>query len=145
MSSLDKLKKLKVKTAFSYYEEKASDTEINFGWKTSDVESIEVPFVVSYGSKSKSISEEDLKWSKQAGVNAASLNDYLLYFKALTGDDPESFYKKWCNDLDALEDIRRSESVRYREGEGMFLISLSKLLYSGEKFTQYGRIFKLIK
>ena len=145
MSSLDKLKKLKVKRAFSYYEERVSDTEINFGWKDSEVESVKAPFVVSYGSKSKSISDEDLSWSKQAGVNAASLDDYLLYFKALTGDDPDSFYKKWNNDLESLEEIRKSENTKYRDGEGSFLLSLSKLLSSGEKFTQYGRIFKLIK
>ena len=100
---------------------------------------------MSYGSKSKTINEDDAKWSKDAGINAASLSDYLRYFTALTGDSPDDFLAKWSDDLTKLEDLRKSSNPQYRDGEGEFLISLANLLKDGGKFTQYGRIFKLIR
>ena len=145
MSNIDKLKKLKVKTAFGYHEERISDTEISFGWKNVSLEDLSFPYVVSYGSKSKSISEEDSKWSKEAGANAASLDDYKAYFKSLTGDSPYDFSQKWAGDLPSLEETRMSANPNYRDGEGAFLLSLSKLLSDGTKFSQYGRIFRLIE
>jgi len=145
MSSNDTIKKLKVKSCFAYHEERASDTEITFGWIPMEKDSLELPFVVSYGSKAKSINEADVRWSKEAGVNAASLSDYLRYFKSLTGDSPSDFLSKWEKDLPQLEGIRKSSNPNYREGEGEFLLSLAKLLKDGGKFTQYGRIFKLIQ
>lgn len=135
---------LKVKSFFAYHEERVSDTEVNFGWIPSKKDSLESPFIVSYGSRSKNITEEDLRWSKDAGVNAASLSDYLKYFKSLTGDSPEDFHSKWSSDLDSLEKIRQDLNPNYRAGEGKFLLSLSNLLLNGTKFSQYGRIFKLI-
>ncbi len=108
-------------------------------------DSLEIPFIVSYGSKAKSVVDEDAKWSKEAGINAASLSDYLRYFRSLTGDSPSDFLSKWEDDLPKLEEVRKTSNPKYRKGEGGFLISLAKLLRDGDKFTQYGRIFKLIQ
>ena len=145
MSSIDTLKRLKVKNCFAYHESKVSDSEIEFGWKELKPEEVELPIVVSYGSKSKSVSKEDAEWSKGAGVNAASYSDYVRYFTALTGDSPADFYDKWNDNLEDLEKIRASANPQYRDGEGKFLVSLSNLLNNGVKFSQYGRLFKLIE
>jgi hypothetical protein len=145
MSNADIAKRFRVKTCFAYHEERASDTEITFGWIPMDKASLEAPFVMSYGSKSKSVSEDDAEWSKDAGINAASLEDYLRYFVSLTGDSPSDFVEKWRDDSSSLEEMRKASNPQYREGEGKFLISLANLLVGGGKFTQYGRIFKLIQ
>lgn len=140
----EQVKRLRVRSCFAYHEEKVSDTEIAFGWVPLDTANLEMPFIVSYGSKSKSVSKDDAEWSKQAGVNAASLSDYLRYFNSLTGDSPEEFISKWGDDEDKLEEVRSSSNPQYREGEGAFLLSLASLLLGGSKFSKYGRIFKLI-
>jgi len=145
MSKDEIAKKFKIKSCFAYHEERTSDTEVSFGWIPMDKRRLETPFVMSYGSKSKTINEDDAKWSKDAGINAASLSDYLRYFTALTGDSPDDFLAKWSDDLTKLEDLRKSSNPQYRDGEGEFLISLANLLKDGGKFTQYGRIFKLIR
>ena len=145
MNKKEAAKKYKVNSCFAYHEERTSDTEVSFGWIPMDKGRLETPFVMSYGSKAKSITEEDAKWSKNAGSNAASLSDYLRYFTALTGDSPSDFLDKWSDDSSGLEDLRKSSNPQYRDGEGVFLISLANLLKDGGKFTQYGRIFKLIK
>ena len=145
MSSGEVAKKFKIKSCFAYHEERTSETEVSFGWIPMDKGRLETPFIMSYGSKSKSISEDDAKWSKDAGINAASLSDYLRYFTALTGDSPDDFLERWKEDKLGLEELRKSSNPNYRDGEGGFLLSLATLLKDGEKFTQYGRIFKLIK
>ncbi len=144
-SILGDLKRLRVKSCFAYHEEKVDDTEIMFGWKPLKLEDMEKPFVVSYGSKAKSVSEKDLEWSKDAGVNAASLKDYNRYFQSLTGDSAEDFLSKWLDNNDELEQVRKTSNPKYRDGEGAFLISLANLLVDGKKFSQYGRIFKIIE
>ncbi len=138
------IKKHKVKSCFAYHEEKTSDKETVFGWKPLEKSDLKAPFVVSYGSKAKGISKEDVDWSKEAGVNAASLEDYSKYFKSLTGDFPSEFLSKWSGEVDSLEAVRRSANSSYRDGEGKFLISLAGLIENGTKFTQYGRIFKVV-
>ena len=138
-------KKYKVKSCFAYHEERTSDVEVSFGWIPMEKDNLEMPFVISYGSKAKSVKEQDAQWSKDAGVNAASLSDYLGYFTSLTGDSPADFLAKWSNDLPKLEELRESSNHQYREGEGEVLVSLANLLVGGNKFTQYGRIFKLIQ
>ena len=145
MSSHDMVKKFKIKSCFAYHEENASDTEVTFGWIPMDKNNLETPFVISYGSKSKSVSENDAKWSKEAGINAASLADYMRYFTSLTGDTPGDFLTKWSSEPSKLEEFRKAANPQYRDGEGEFLISLANLLEEGGKFTQYGRIFKLIQ
>jgi|TARA_Y100000287_G_scaffold185183_1_gene187785 hypothetical protein len=139
------IKKLKIKKCFAYHEEKKSEEEVEFGWKNHSLESLSLPFVVSYASKSKNISDEDKKWSKEAGVNAASLEDYKRYFTALTGDEPDLYLETWGNKPSELEDVRRALNPKYKDGEGLFLISLAKLITKGGRFSQYGRVYKLIE
>lgn len=145
MSSDEVAKKFKVKSCFAYHEERTSESEVSFGWIPMERSRLEIPFVMSYGSKSKAVSDNDAKWSKDAGINAASLSDYLRYFTALTGDSPDEFLTKWNEDVLKLEALRESSNPGYRDGEGSFLLSLANLLKDGGKFTQYGRIFKLVK
>ena len=145
MLSSEAVKKFKIKSCFAYHEERTSDTEVSFGWIPMERDNLEMPFIVSYGSKAKTVNETDAKWSEDAGVNAASLSDYLRYFTSLTGDSPSDFSIKWNSDVSNLEELRKTANPQYREGEGTFLISLAKLLNDGGKFAQYGRIFKLIQ
>jgi len=145
MNNNEVIKKFKIKSCFAYHEERASDKEVTFGWIPMDKDNLEAPFVISYGSKAKTINKNDAKWSKDAGINAASLSDYMRYFTSLTGDTPGDFLDKWSNDTSELEELRKTANPQYRDGEGEFLISLANLLKEGGKFTQYGRIFKLIR
>ena len=145
MKNSEILKKFKINSCFAYHEERTSDAEVTFGWIPMDKSNLEMPFIVSYGSKSKLVSKSDAEWSKDAGVNAASLGDYMRYFTSLTGDSPVDFSAKWSNDVSRLEEVRKSSNPQYRDGEGEFLLSLATLLQEGGKFTQYGRIFKLIR
>jgi hypothetical protein len=139
------IKKLKIKSCFAYHEEHVSDTETTFGWIPMEKSGLETPFIISYGSKAKTVNEDDAKWSKDAGINAASLSDYMRYFTSLTGDSPSDFFDKWSEDSSKLEELRKTANPQYRAGEGEFLVSLAKLLKEGGRFTQYGRIFKLIR
>jgi hypothetical protein len=128
-------KKFKIKSCFAYHEEQSSETEVAFGWIPMEKDNLEKPFVISYGSKSKSVTDVDSEWSKDAGINAASLSDYLRYFTSLTGDSPDDFSSKWGMDLVKLEALRKSSNPNYRQGEGAFLLSLARLLKDGGKFT----------
>ena len=139
------IKKLKIKKCFAYHEERRSEEEIEFGWKDHPVEDLSMPFVVSYASKSKNISDEDKEWSKEAGINAASLEDYKRYFTALTGDKPDLYLDTWANKPSELEDVRKALNPKYKDGEGLFLLSLAKLITKGGRFSQYGRVYKLIE
>lgn len=136
---------LKIDHAFSYHEERVSDSEIRFGWKEEAVSNVEAPYILSYGSKSKKASSEEVQWSKDAGTNAASLNDYISYFSALTGSNAEDFLSKWGSDVDSLESHRTDVNPNYKVGEGKFLLSLASLIHNGKRFSQYGRVFKLIQ
>lgn len=141
---MSKAKEPKVGSVFAYHEERVSGSEIKFGWIKTSSEDLSKPYVVSYGSRSKKATDRDIAWSKEAGVNAASLGDYKRYFSSLTGEPPEPFLDKWGAAPNSLEEHRVAVNPNYRKGEGLFLISLAKLISSGKKFSQYGRVFRLI-
>tara|TARA_Y100000310_G_scaffold276024_1_gene292882 strand:+ start:977 stop:1420 length:444 start_codon:yes stop_codon:yes gene_type:complete len=137
------LKKYKIKKVYSYHEEKIDDS-ISFGWRASKEIDLDESIVVSTMSKSKKASENDIEWSRREGNSAATLVDYTRYFEALTGGTPDDFVKAWESRLVELEDARKRDNQRYREGEGEFLLSLAKLLSEGKKFSKFGRVYKIV-
>jgi hypothetical protein len=140
--------KYKVNKFYSYVEEKVAVTptvsNIFYGWEQSDVIDTSQKLVLSTASKSKKVTDDEASWSKQEGISATSLADYRRYFVAATGESPENFLDKWKDSLDKLESLRESENPQYRSGEGDFLIKLSRLIVSGDKFVKFGRIYKVI-
>ena len=138
---------MKVDKFYLYKELPSKGGNIFFGWTTA--ESIE-PFqegdlIVSYASKSKKVSKEDVDWSKEEGSSASPLVDYEKYFFALTGLSPDSFLERWSSNPEALEESRKKNGSSYRDGEGVLLLNLAQLLTGKkDKFSKFGRIYKRI-
>ncbi len=138
------LNREKIGKIYSYKEEQVSDSTVEFGWVKTDDLDISGPVVVSYPSKSKKVSEDDKEWSKKEGKNASSLECYIRYFSALTGLTPNAFLEEWEFDLEGLEEYRRDNNPSYRDEEGLFLINIAKLISESKRFSQFGRIYKVI-
>ena len=144
MNSSDFIKKHKVAKVYVYEQHQADKGAVMFGWKLTEAIDLNESIVLSSSSKSKKVSEKDKEWAVSEGNSAASLADYKLYFKALTGLDPFEFLNKWSKDTGGLERYRKSNSPFYREGEGAFLIDLALLIKDERKFVRFGRIYKVI-
>jgi hypothetical protein len=140
----DFIKKQRIKKIYAYHEEKKDKNTVSFGWVPSKSLDLNNPVVVSSVSKSKKVSDPDKEWSEKEGNNAASLLDYNKYFQSLTGDSPDDFVTKWELKEDELEELRKRANKMYREEEGIFLLSLAKLLSEGVKFSKFGRVYKII-
>lgn len=136
------IKKNKINNIYSYHQVALGDNRIEYGWKNSETLDLESPIVITYESKSKKISDEDLEWSKSEGKNAANLSCYLNYFTAATKMSPEEFIDKWSGNEDELSSLNTAESNR--GDEGAFMIDLARFLSNGGKMVRYGRIFKII-
>ena len=140
----DFIKKQRIKKIYAYHEEKQDKNTVSFGWVPSKSLDLNNSVVVSSVSKSKKTSDSDKEWSEKEGNSAASLSDYKRYFQSLTGESPDDFVSKWGLKEDELEELRKRANKRYREKEGAFLLSLAKLLSEGEKFSSFGRVYKII-
>jgi len=138
------LKKEKIDKIYSYHEVRKDKYSVEFGWVPSNTINLNKPVVISYPSKGKSISEEDKQWSSEEGKNASSLDDYEKYYAALTGESPDVFIDMWANGIPDLESLREKDNPGYRNGEGKFLYNLALLISTGKKFTEFGRIYKII-
>ena len=138
------LKKEKINKIYSYREVRKDKYSVEFGWAPSDTINLNKPVVISYPSKGKGISDKDREWSLEEGKNASSLDDYKKYFSALTGEPPDIFIDMWADGILDLESLREKDNPGYRDGEGRFLYSLALLISTGKKFTEFGRIYKII-
>ena len=138
------IKKYRVNKLYAYHEKSTDKRTVSFGWVDSKSLDLNNPVVLSSSSKAKSVSDDDRNWGKSEGNSAASLADYKKYFEALTGSDAGSFYDEWKDKEDQLEEMRSASNKHYRDGEGSFLISLANLIANNEKFTKFGRIYKII-
>lgn len=133
--------KYKINKFYKYAEHRVGD-RIEFGWVPS--EDVDTPAVISYGSKSLSITEAEAEWSKNEGVNAASLVDYRRYFAALTGDEAEDFLEKWKDKFADFPSHWASLQSNYTEEQGRFILSLAHLIVEEKKFSMFGRIYKVV-
>lgn len=136
---------LKIDKYYRYKEVPERGGKISFGWEAVADIVLSQKLVLSYPSKSSKVTDLDIGWSHREGVSATSFDDYVLFFKALTGNSPSDFDGRWSDVEDQLEGERRLYNKSYREDEGKFLLNLSKLL-SGktERFSQYSRVFKAV-
>jgi hypothetical protein len=137
-------KDIRPNKVYKYKEIPSSDGSIAYGWSSDDLEiNFDLPVVISTLSKSKYVTESDMDWSKQEGVTAAYLSDYRSYFESSTGDTVESFLEKWDGvDDEVLNMLVEPDSER--EDRGRFLVLLAKLIRDGNKFSMYGRVYKLV-
>lgn len=153
MSLSDFIKRHKVSKMYTYRQYQAEGATI-FGWNLTDSIDLNEPMVLSSSSMSKRVSEVDRDWSELEGNTVASLEDYRLYFEALTGSSPSVFLGKWKDDVSSLEDVLKANSeategvdlsrIPYRKGEGAFLVSLALLVVDKKRFVRFGRIYKVV-
>jgi len=136
------IKKNKINNIYSYHQAEVSDGRIEYGWKVSNDLDLRQPIVVTYQSKSKKISDEDLEWSKSEGKNAANLSCYMSYFFAATKMNPDEFIERWSGNESELNNLNSAENTR--GDEASFMIDLARFLRDGGKMIRYGRIFKLV-
>lgn len=134
-------KKYKIGKFYKYAEHQIGD-RIEFGWVPT--EDVETPAVISYNSRSQSVTPNEAEWSKNEGVNATSLSDYRQYFSALTGFAAEEFLEKWKDDLDGFPSHWQSLQSNYTEQQGLFVIALAKLIVDEKKFSMFGRVYKVV-
>jgi hypothetical protein len=144
MSAEDFIKKFKINKLYSYHEERGEGKSVLFGWILSKSLNSDGPVVISSISKSKKASDIDKERSKAEGNSAAYVSDYNKYFKSLTGETAASFLDKWKEKSDELEELRRRTNPNYRDEEGLFLLSLAKLLTENKKFSKFGRVYKIV-
>ena len=138
------IKRQKIGKIYSYHEIQKDSSNIEYGWVESDDLDVSKPVVLSYSSSSKKVTDEDKDWSKKEGRTAANLECYQKYFSALTSVTPLEFIEMWEHDTDDLEDFARSNNQNYREGEGLFLLNIADLVVNHRKFSQFGRIYKVV-
>jgi len=144
VNSSDFIKKYKVAKIYAYEQHQVDKDTVMFGWKLAGQINSNESIILSSSSKSKKVSESDKEWSAVEGNSAASLSDYELYFKALTGLHASDFLSKWGDNVESLEQSRRQDNPSYREGEGAFLVDLAYLIRDRKKFIRFGRIYKVI-
>jgi hypothetical protein len=133
--------KYKIGKFYKYAEHRVGD-RVEFGWVPA--EDVDTPAVISYNSKSQSVTEEQAEWSKEEGVNATSLSDYRRYFAALTGDEAEDFLDKWEDKLADFPTHWASLQSNYTEEQGKFVVALARLIVDEKKFSMFGRVYKVI-
>ena len=138
------IKKQKIGKIYSYHEVHKDPTSIEYGWVESDTLDTSRPVVLSYSSSSKKVTDKDRDWSKKEGRTAASIECYQRYFSALTSVTPLEFIEMWENETDDLEGFVKASNENYREGEGLFLLNIADLVVSHRKFSQFGRIYKVV-
>ncbi len=141
----DFIKKYKITRMYKYAQAPRSSKEIEFGWADSSELDLSQPIIITSASKSKELSPAEVAWSeREGGANAASLDEYLKYFKALVGSSPEEFLTKW--DSKEQEFIQHWQQIHpnYKIESADWIIGIAKLICKDQKFTQFGRIFKKI-
>tara|TARA_A100001011_G_C14141771_1_gene770006 strand:+ start:459 stop:905 length:447 start_codon:yes stop_codon:yes gene_type:complete len=144
MSLGEFLKKQKVSKIYCYHEIQAEPLKVEYGWIESSELDVSKPIVLSYASTSKKTTEEDRDWSKREGRTAASLECYQKYFSSLTNVTPLEFIEIWEDETDDLEGFAKTNNENYREGEGLFLLNIADLIVNHRKFSQFGRIYKVV-
>lgn len=136
------IKQYKIDKFYKYAERNAGHKVIEYGWVLTD--NVDLPAVISYNSKSQSVTPEQAEWSKAEGVNATSLEDYKKYFYALTGKYAHEFLEEWSDKLDQFSTYWISHFKSGTEEQANFIIAVAKLIAEGKKFSMLGRVYKII-
>jgi hypothetical protein len=131
----------KIDKYYKYLEVDQGNGITAFGWTDADSIDKNQDYVLSYPSRSKKTSEEDLEWSSKEGCSATALVDYATYVERLTGESPQDFFDEWEEKIDLYDESKEN----WREGSAEFILNLCRLIL-GEKasFTQFGRVYKRV-
>ena len=130
---------------YKYHEERKDKANIEFGWRVSEVIDITKPIIISYYSRTKFASEDEIEASKSEGKNIALLSDYIKFFTALTGVTPKEFYNKWKNaGAGELKRYWNGVSPSSDDRQHLFVFKLSELILTEKKFVMYGRGYKMM-
>jgi hypothetical protein len=138
-------KRHKIANIYRYSEVKGLGGSIEFGWVRADDLDFEKKVVISYPSKSKKFSEDDLSWSKDEGVSAVPYDDYSIYFKSLMSMSHETFSSTLHKNPDLAKELflERYPSAGLKDYD--YVVSISKLLTDGDRVIVHGRIFKVLE
>ena len=143
----DFMKKNKVNRLYKYIEREFDKRKTIFGWMpaTEDEFDFSVDIVFSYHSNSKFATEDDKKISKIEGRGITTRKDYEMFFKSLTGDDPDTFITKWeSSDEELAAHWKRLHQKNMRDDQHIFVKNLAYLLRDGTRFIMYSRGYKII-
>lgn len=138
------LKTHKINKIYKYVQVQKEDT-IEYGWIETDKLDLNDSVVISYHSKTKRATPEQVEWSKKEKNSATSLLDYRKYFKAMTGQTPEVLLEKWGDSPKEFGLYWKDFSNNWKEDQDLFVMKLAKLITDGEKFVMYGRGFKVVQ
>lgn len=138
------VEKYKIKKFYKYVERRIGN-QVEFGWAKASADEVELPIVISYDSKSKSVAPEMAAWSQAEGINATSLKDYIAYFTALVGQSPVDFLLKWKDRLEEFPSYWGQQHEKYNEEHGKLIVALAKFLTDEKKFSLHGRTYKVIR
>jgi hypothetical protein len=140
------LKKNKVRCLYKYAENRRDSVTIEFGWEEADEIELSGPVVLSYYSKHKDATEDELAWAKKAKTSAVTLDDYRKYFKSLTGFEAERFLERWSEvDLeDYVDHWKSSNPMNSGNNQAVFVMNLANLIASHKKFCMYGKGYKVV-
>lgn len=127
------LKKEKINKILSYLERKDGN-KVYFGWKEVNNISLNTKLILSKSKKENNTS-----------IDVATLKDYVAYFKASTGDTPESFLEKWSKNKNDLKNLlKENKKEKYLQSEEIFWIKMAELLSEDKSFSKYGISYKII-
>jgi hypothetical protein len=127
------LKQEKINRIISYAEQKEGN-KIFFGWKEVKNISLNTKLVVSKTKK-----------ETNTNIDVATIKDYISYFRASTGETPESFLEKWSKDKTGLSQfLKENKQEKYLPSEEVFWIKMAELLSQDKSFSKYGISYKII-
>ena len=132
---------MKINKYYKYYE-LLKGKDLLFGWKEESFDVFEEDVIVSFEDKK---SKEKTPWTSKEGINATKVSDYEKYFEAVSGFSAQDFIKIWSDEEEYLEDFQKEENENYREGQGLFLMKLAKLIFYKETFSMWGRVYKYLE
>ncbi len=130
------------------YFEKASGTDIEYGWVESDDFDFVEDSVIAYHSRTKKASEEELLWSKNEGNSVSTLSDHIMFFTRSVGLHPSDFVDLYESNNNLLrERFVYPLGIEDDDFDNVFefMYKLSKFYLNGKKFIHSGRGYKMVK
>lgn len=135
---------MEVDKYYKYYNREVKPNVVEFGWIQVENLPIYNDYIVSYHSRSKFASNEEIKKSKEEGTSIALVSDYKIYFEKITGSTTSEFYLKWKDKEEELKKHWDSLFLNADDKQHLFMLKLSRLIETGQKFIMYSRGFKLV-
>ena len=122
--------KYSVSNFFAYHENQRDKSTVEFGW-------IPVAEITSEVSMVISTRDDETK------NNAATLEDYRVYFERLTLLTPDEFIQKWKPSLRELEVYWNNRFPESDSDQHKFIMSLAYLIRDHTEFEMYGATYRV--